>query len=110
MLCKTNKSRQPERFYFIVAEGNLFYFKSNKEKLPLGIVPLENVRITTENTKKLKIKLLPPEGEKIKTIKSSKPLLFTKFNCYQDSMKEHKQWLSFIQQNAFSAPLYNKRK
>ena len=42
-----------KRRWFVVSDSCLYYFKSEKDKEPLGIIPLENVDVRESKKKRL---------------------------------------------------------
>lgn len=102
---RTAKANKPERFYFIVSENTLFYFQNAKEEMPFGMIPLENLEVSHNGAR-----LCLTSERKVKTIRQAKLEVVSKVWLFPDAVKDLSQWYSFIRQNCFFSPDYQRPK
>ncbi len=97
-----------ERKFWIVSESSLFFFNSDKDQYPSGIIPLEELHCEVDERLQ-RITLKPPAHKsKLRTIQNGTLELVSKLVLHVESKNELRQWFSFLRQNIVSGvPRYN---
>jgi ankyrin repeat protein len=98
--------------WFVLKDNCLYYYKSDKDTQPCGIIPLENVVVRPREEKKkvVRITLTATDGGPIKSCKLERGKLVQghhkELSLTAETPKKNEEWVAAIKSNVASNPFY----